>query len=159
MTVSLSVSDVSECSGYTQRQIQNLCSAGVLLPESGGRGKGCHRLFSLVQAVGLAFACRFAKQGAGKTIVVQLLDRILDLSEDDLLKEFDAGRTHVMLRIDGPPIFMEWEGPHGELFDIQAVYDLVVEKIDEIQERHKDAIPFGRLRGSCLNLREAADEQ
>ncbi len=143
----LSITDAAECSGYSKKQIRNICEAGLLIPEEGGSGKGCHRMFSIVQAVALAYCCRFAGTGASREIIHRLFDQFLDLSEDKLLNEFDAGRTHCIPRVDGPPVFTQWDGPHGELFDVKSLYEGVIARIQKIQAENRDGLLTGRLRG------------
>ena len=150
MKVHLTMSDVSELTGYTPKQLRNLCDSGVLLPEQNGEGPGCFRYFGVMQVVALAYAAHWGLKGHSRELVIKIVDSLLDLSEKQLLAEFRKGRTHLIPCLDGPMKLQKWpDGSTCEAFDVKAVYDQVKAVIAKIATATDamEVVPRGRRRG------------
>lgn len=65
------------------------CKEEVIVPAHGGDGSGSHRLFTVMQAVGVVLACRLRTQGAVPSYLAQAIDFIGSMSEEELLANFE----------------------------------------------------------------------
>lgn len=144
----LTITDVADSTGYTPKQLRNLCESGVLIPEEGGDGKGYHRIFSTMQVTALAYARQWA---FSRDLVEAAFDTILDLSESELVSNFDAGRTHLIPTLENRMVLTEWPGDvsDGALFDLRRVYRQVVSFIEGIESEASGHVRVGRRRGAA----------
>lgn len=149
MTTTLTAGDLTRVTGIPERRIRNLRDAGALKPEQAGEGTGRFCLFSVPDAVGIAFALRWANLGYSAKLAEAILEAVSAYSEDELLAEFKAGRTHLIPDPDGPMKLRRWPADResGDVFDVQATYRKVRTMIDDAAQEASAATGRGRRRG------------
>ncbi|MGC1274341.1 MAG: hypothetical protein WBC44_11595 [Planctomycetaceae bacterium] len=132
----LTTGDLTELTDWSEKQIRNMCDAGVLIPEQDGDGPGCFRLFGITQSVGLYYASQWAAKGYSRELVAKVMLAVADLTEDELVAEFKKGRTHLIPRSDGTMTLSRWpKDIPGEVFDLKFIYDdlkaYIARKVEE----------------------------
>lgn len=141
----LSTGDVTELSGIPANTLSEWVAAGLLKPVEGGDGKGRHRRWSVAQAVALTFAAEWRRWGAGPAVLRPLITNLARMTDEQMLAEFDAGRTHLVQLPDGT--FIEPVGRFIDMdrYDMSRVYREVTERIRRME--HRKGNTTGRNRG------------
>lgn len=142
----LSVADLSEIVGLSEKQLGNWCDVGYVVPVEGGGGPGNHRRFSVMQAVGVAAAVQVYRSEHGCVLgyVAKVVAAFTAADEMSLKKQFAAGKTH-LARVYGGEIKLQ--GKQYDWPDVEAIYRDVLAKVAEIAARPVIASAGGRKRG------------
>ena len=79
------------------------CREGHVKALNDVSGKGNHRVFKLMQIVGIAVAdeLRHADQGCASPYVSQVVTAFGDMTEGQLLKKLAEGATHLVMVYNG----------------------------------------------------------
>ena len=146
----LSLADLSETAELSEKLLDNWCDAGHIVPVEGGDGRGNHRRFSLMQAVGIAVATHVYRSEHGCVLgyVAEVVAAFAAADETWLKKQFVAGRTH-LARVYGGEIKLQ--GKQYDWADVGAIHRDVLAKVAEIAARPVIAKAGGRKRGLAAN--------
>ncbi|MEX0784680.1 MAG: MerR family transcriptional regulator [Dehalococcoidia bacterium] len=145
----LTSGDLTRVTGIPERRIRNLRDAGALQPEQAGKGTGRFCLFSVTDATAIAFAMRWANLGYKAKLIHAICEALSAYSEDALLAEFRAGRTHLVPNPDGPMKLIRWKADResGDVFDVEKSYRQVRAMIDQAALEASAVQGRGRRRG------------
>jgi hypothetical protein len=146
----LTKADVLEVAGLTRQEFENWTERGVVTPAAGGEGKGDPRRFTVPPVVGLSVAAGLRKGGLGCALpfAAKVAAFLGAMSEADLLREFEAGRTRLIP--DDPPQLIEpryWRTTRAE-FDVTAAYGRVAAYLGRAGRRP----PAGAARREGFNV-------
>jgi hypothetical protein len=142
--------DLIEITGYTEKQIRNFCESGILVPEVDAKGPGHFRMFGTMQVLAMNYTSVWGKGRYSRGAIAKIFDFVLDFSEDELLAEFDKGRTHLIMNLKGEMELIRWKGEHGAAFDLRQAYLVTKDALARVA-KHVGGIAFdnrGRRRGS-----------
>ena len=134
--VVFTASDMAEFSGYSPKQIRNLCETGVLIPVTDpAGGPGHFRYFGLMQLVAIVFVGMTGSKSLTREQIEPLMDFVMDFSERELSAEFRKKRTHVLLTDKGYKL-VEWKQPQiCPSHDLKMVYKGVKRKLGTISAK------------------------
>ena len=150
----LTTGDLIEATGWSKKQVGNLCDSGILLPVQDGSGRGRFRFFGFTQALGLAFARQLASRSGTTADLMRLLEAVMDHSETELLDHFAKGRTLLFPTATGPMKLVkkpaDLDEDIAQLFDLERVYYKVKAVLEAMAKETTGAKllrPIGRRRG------------
>lgn len=141
----LTTGDVHEITGLPPTTLVGWVNDGILKPiAGGGKGRGNHHQFSLMQVVGIAIgaALRKSERSCALSYVGLVVDAFGNMTEEQLLKQFDRGATHLVTIHQGKPILGAKE---YDWTDVQKVYRDVKQGMAKLSR--KPANLTGRNRG------------
>jgi len=113
--------DICQIADVPAPRFESWCREGLIKPVAGGDGTGNHRVFSLMQVIGLAvgIALRNSEKGCALPYIGKVVDAFGNISEEALLKHFDEGHTHFISVLHGKP----WlDGKAYDWVDVRAIY-------------------------------------
>jgi hypothetical protein len=135
MLTRLTISDLAKATGLTVKQVRNLCEGdeAVIIPIDGGDGKGHFRVFSFMQAVGLAFLNRagIRMRPDVNRAVYSFLSKF---TEAKLCAEFRKGKVFLLPDAgSGDCLLVKYdEGDNSDHpFNLEAAYLLAKRAIEE----------------------------
>lgn len=122
--------DVLEITGLSATTFDAWCHGGIVKAFSGGNGTGSHRQFMLPQVVGIAIGAQLRKSNRG--CVLSYVGKVVAAfnlrTEEDLLKEFEAGRTHFVTVVEtaaGPSLVLD-TAKHNDMPNVRELYQRIV---------------------------------
>lgn len=141
----LSTGDVLEATAIPKGKLLRWCHQKLVVPLCGGEVQGHHRMFTVMQTLGIAVAWKTmnTEHGCCEAYVRQIVTAFENMSENALRDEFEVGRTHLVMIHQGRVIL---GAKQYDWVDVQATHAEVVENIKQISLRYKNAA-FGRPRG------------
>lgn len=154
----MTIGDLSKATGFSPKQIRSMCKSGVLLPEPSGKKKGTGHflVFGFMHAVSLHYLFRWPGQ-ISKDAIEGVLEFITEFTEDEMLAEFEAGRTHMILvapktlnLVDEPAakewcVRMEWPESFSVLYDLRIDVERARTGIARLA-KEIGAVEYGRGR-------------
>ena len=144
MSANLTSGDVCEIAELEPSVFDDWCRKGIVKPQEGGEGQGNHRKFSLMQVVGLVVALQIknSERGCVLPYVGKVVEAFGAITELELLKQIDKGKTHFVEPHKGKPLLQE-----PEVFwpNVKQIHRNVTDSIANITSRLKAT--GGRLRG------------
>lgn len=140
----LTLSDTCAVAGLSREQVQTACERGYIKPENAGGGRGHHRRFAPMDAVGLAVAARLrAGRWGAWTYLGNVAAAFARLPERVLLQHFAQGRRY-FVAVHGDSVLLG-EKTSPEQVNVRDVYYAVKKKIDQLSR--EPANRMGRNRG------------
>lgn len=117
--------NVLKITGLPANTFDAWCAGGHVKPFNDVAGTGNHRQFSLMQVLGIVIAVELRNQERSCVLsyVASVVDAFSKLPEEDLLKRFKKGVTHLMVVYNGTIVM---DGPlDGSMVDVQSCYKAV----------------------------------
>jgi hypothetical protein len=151
----LTVTDVADVTGVMPHNLTSWCERGFVKPVVEANGPGNHRQFTITQALGVAVAnaVRASERGCALSFVSNVVEGFGKLTEQELLKKFDKGATHLMFAVrTGSGATVVLDGPQPDRIDVRGIYRNVKKKIDRLAQEPGNARGRNRgLAGAALN--------
>ena len=94
----------------------------------GGEGRGNHRRWTVTQAVGIAvaIAMRSSERGCSLSVVSKIVEAFGAVTEEWLVKQFEAGNTHLVMLHHGKPLL---QPKQYDWLDVQEIYQRVLKSV------------------------------
>ncbi len=133
---------VTRATGVSSETLNAWVKASLIRPAVPGAGTGHHARFDVMDVLAVAVAKGLRSRGHSLQAASAVLEVLRGLTEEGLLREFDAGNTCVVLCGDRAlDRLRSWDdvsliagGPQADAFlvliDVKAIYHQVREKID-----------------------------
>jgi DNA-binding transcriptional MerR regulator len=144
----LSSAEVLEVAGTTEMQLRDWCQKGTIKP-AGGRGRGNHRKFSVLQTVGIAVSIelRNSDRGCSADYMRRVISAFATVTEEELLQAFENRTRYFELEHNGRVLL------HSEKYpgcvDVQKNYKQIEKQIKRMSKTEPN--PTGRNRGLVGN--------
>ena len=127
MATLFTTKQVIEATGIPGPTIENWVHAEVVRPaKNANAGTGNHRAWTLPQVIGLAVAQRLreAERGCALSYVAEIVRAFGLLTEDELLRRYGAGDTH-LLTISGNSVILS-PPTYPDQVNVQRLHQQIV---------------------------------
>ena len=98
--------DVSELTGLSQKELRTWRELCIAVPAEGVAGRGDHCRYDLMTTVGLGVAAELRRnlRGCSTKGVREVVGAFAAMTEEELVAELKAGRTHFAMPHEGRPM-------------------------------------------------------
>jgi hypothetical protein len=126
--------DVQQATGIPFKTLNEWSVQGVLSYAQNGRGPGCMRMWSTVDAVAAMMGYLWRQHGAGMALVQQVVNCVASLTEEELETELARDKRVI---IGGQLIRVSDPEQLPEDMDVAKVYAKVKAGLKQVQERRR----------------------
>ena len=117
--------DVLRLTRLAANTFDRWCKEGIVNALGGGQGTGNHRVFSVMQALGICVAAkvRESERSCAPSYAGKIVDAFSSMTQEQLLKQFKRKATHFCTVHQGKVILDGRQYP--EWVNVQALYKQV----------------------------------